>query len=200
MIGLRATLPLLLHLAAALTRAENRPSLEELFKWGEYDSLIQALEPSRTAAEGEASLRGLSSRSDSSEEARARLYLGVAYWATGRREEGTRAFAMATRLDSGLGLDAYYATPEIAARYEQIAEAVRRSAPTARGPQERGFGERSQAPGIALQAAPPRSRAWIWWTGAATAAAAGAAAGTYIFMRLNEAPKETITIIDPKEE
>lgn len=196
---LRAVPPFLLLIAADRILADTRPSLEELFQWGEYDSLIHALEPQRTAADGETALRGLASRSDSAEEAKARLYLGVAYWATGRREEGTRAFAVASRLNPDLSLDPYYATPEIAARYEQIADAVRRSAPAARSapgrPREGDLPPREAA----LPAAPKASRAWIWWTGAAALAAAGAAAGTYVLMRLDEDPKTTTTIIDPKQ-
>jgi hypothetical protein len=178
--------------------AEDPASLEELFKWGEYDSLIQALEPARADADGGAVLRGLASRADSAEEARARMYLGVAYWATGRPGDGARAFTVATRLDESLRLDPLYATAEMAALFEQIAEAGRAPSPgpsSSPAPPEPGRAP-AATPGHPGMRPATRPSPWAWWTGVAVAGAAGAA-GTYLWARSWERPQEVITIIDP---
>src|SRR5688500_16131633 len=105
---------------ASGARAESA-SLEELFKWGEYDSLIHILEPLR--ASGPGGIGNLATRAASAEEAMALTYLGVAYWAKGRTEAGSRAFLQATGFDRSLRLDPLYSTPDMAAHFERLAEA-----------------------------------------------------------------------------
>jgi hypothetical protein len=177
---------------AAGIRASEPASVEELFKWGEYDSLIQVLEPGRPAVH--AGSASLATRADSAEEARARLYLGVAYWAKGRTEAGSRAFLQATRLDPDLRLDPLYATPEMAAHFERLAEVSQRlqsAALPAPAP--------APADGDGKPRKPGRGGASPWWKwgGAAGLAVAGTLTAVYFATRSAEPPKERITVIDP---
>lgn len=177
---------------------EGRIACEDLFKWGEYDSLISVLEPLRADGRGDSILGALASREDSLEEARARMYLGVAYWAKGRPDAGVEAFQVATRLDPTLRLDPLYATPEMAARFEQLADpggAKPETAPQAPAPgPAREDGDREPRPRRAGKAD---------WTRLAVAAAAGAtvvggAVGAYYLVQYLQRPRETIIPIDPE--
>lgn len=161
---------------AALSRA----GFEDLFKWGDYDSLIRVLEP--WVASG---LPSSPSRADSTERGRANLYLGVAYWASGRQELGVQAFTRAARLDSTLRLDPLYSTPEMEARFSAVLEAERNPPP------DRGLGG---SPG-ALEPAPPSNLGWLWWTGAVVVA--GAAGGTWWYLQSQEKPDDVVITIDP---
>jgi hypothetical protein len=182
-------------LAAALggasgIRAAESASLEELFKWGEYDSLIHVLEPPRSSAQEDSILGHLATRADSVEEAKARMYLGVAYWAKGRTEAGSRTFLQATRLDRGLRLDPLYATTEMAAHFERLAEAGQKILIPAvpQGPPPPG-GKTPER----RKAAPRR---WLVWSGVAGAAVAGTFTGIY-FLNRSQRPNEITTVIDP---
>ena len=110
-----------LGLASAARAGELGPTAEDLFQWGEYDSLIRSLEPWLAARSA-----GADARSDSVELAKANLFLGVAYWVTEKRALGEQAFARACRLDAGLRMDRLYATQEIIDRFEVIAAEERR--------------------------------------------------------------------------
>lgn len=115
---------LILALAfSTAVRAEDIvPSLEDLYQWGEYDSLIRYLEPWLAARSD-----GADARADSVELARANLFLGVAYWVTDKKSLGEQAFVRACRLDAGLRMDQLYSTPEIMSRFEAIAAGERRA-------------------------------------------------------------------------
>lgn len=177
---------------------DEKASLAELFTWGEYDSLIRILEPRMVAVDGKPVERPLATRADSLEEARASLYLGVAYWATGRSEQGSRSFSLAARLDEDLRLDPLYATPEMAARFEQIAEAERnRAAPS---PAPVAASTAPPGPGRAEPRSRTRGALRAVWTGAAFAGAAGVVAGAYILVRSLDKPKEIVTVVDPEKD
>lgn len=166
---------------AALSRA----AFEELFKWGDYDSLIHVLEP-LVATEPPVGAKG-PTRADSTGRGRVNLYLGVAYWASGRQEQGVQAFTRAARLDTSLRLDPLYSTPEMEARFAAVLEAERNPAPAPGG-------SGGIAPG-ALAPAKPRDYGWVWWTGAVVVA--GAAGGTWWYLQRQEKPDDVVITIDP---
>lgn len=172
-------------------------SLEDLFRWGEYDSLILILEPARSGADSVRS-SGLATRQDSAGEAMARMYLGVSYWAKGRQEEGARAFGIANRLDSSLRLDPLYTTPEMALRFSQIAAAARR--PDSGAPRSpvvpTAASEGADLPARPGTGKPGRRRAW--WTGAAAAVTATGAVAGYYLVRSGRKPREVTHTIDPE--
>jgi hypothetical protein len=117
----QSALLLVLALGNAARAADSLPSLEDLYQWGEYDSLIRYLEPWLAARSD-----GADARADSVELARANLFLGVAYWVTDKKSLGEQAFVRACRLDAGLRMDQMYSTPEILSRFEAIAAGERR--------------------------------------------------------------------------
>lgn len=133
---------------------------EELYRWGEYDSLIRLLEPRLLAAPGDSS-RNIPD-AERSRAASAHLALGVAYWAGGREAEASLAFAHALRLDPDQRLDPLYSTPDMVLRLESLAEeertrSVTAPAPVSRaGPLEPKLGRKGPS-------------GWLLWTGAAVA-------------------------------
>jgi hypothetical protein len=193
-------------LALAASLASVRPaaaSPEELFKWGEYDSLVRALEPG-VSRPGYAS--SAPTRSDSLERARALLYLGVAYAATGRTAAADSAFACAFGLDTSLALDRFYVTPAIAARFDSVAAGRRRERRPAvpASPTDAVSAPPGPRPALAGPATPPSAalrtgrsdRAWLWWgMGITAAAAAGGGAWWYLSARAKD-PGENVTTID----
>lgn len=147
----------------------SAPSPEDLFKWGEYDSLVRVLEPSLEST----------GAGDSAEMARSNLLLGVAYFATGRPDQAEHAFVQACRLDARVQLETFYVTREIADRFEAVAarEKARRAASAPR-------------PGR------PAAKTKGWWLGGAAAAAA--LGGAYLILTL-EPPKPSVTQIDTRD-
>src|SRR5437868_2542656 len=90
---------------------------EELFKWGEYDSIIRSLEP-MVAAPG--FISQATNRADSADHAKSLLYLGVAYYAKGRTDRADTTLHSAFALDPGLELDRFYVTPAIADHFQAL--------------------------------------------------------------------------------
>lgn len=93
-----------LPLAAGVGDSLAVVSVRNHFEWGEYDSLIAELTPLLAAAPGIA---------DSPEVCRYRLYLGVAYFASGNIPEARRQFEKGVSCDSSAILDRRYASEEI---------------------------------------------------------------------------------------
>lgn len=176
--------------------ASNAPG-EDLFKWGEYDSLIRLLGPVGTTA--------LPAATDSADRAKSYSFLGVAYYATGKTEQADSAFASACRLDPQVDLDRFYVTEEIADRFHAIArnEARRRQArsgtravsaePTTMAPAKPGpppgFGRSPLAGSGGVK--------WAWW-GLGTTALAAAGVGILLLMNWEERPSEKVTSIDAR--
>jgi hypothetical protein len=174
---------LLAALAAGPARAdESGATPEELFQWGEYDSLIRTLEPVLASLSAGASARG-----DSLELAKANLWLGVAYWATGKRDLAEQAFVRGCRLDPGLVLDRLYATPEIFARFDSISARERQerlAASAAAIALPEGTSPAQARNPSAPKPTPADARPWHkrgWALGALTAAGL-AAGGAYYYV------------------
>jgi hypothetical protein len=103
------------HYAAALfffcivtvCSAASPPELWQIrkyFEWGEYDTLLQALEPCLHDT----------SLHDSTYLAECHKYLGVAYFAKSRIGDARIAFQTAYRYNPGISLDTFYVSREIA--------------------------------------------------------------------------------------
>jgi hypothetical protein len=190
---------LILAAAAWALAAGPLVSAEELFKWGEYDSLIRVLEP-LAAAPGY--LSRAADRADSADRARCLLYLGVAYFAKGRSDRADSAFVSACALDSALQLDRFYVTPAIAEHFRDVrTEAFRRREErTARAPSP-GAPEGAQAPlpsGDRPAARLKDDRAWLWW-GLGAAALVAAGGGAYWIATQPSAPREQVTTLDIRD-
>jgi hypothetical protein len=155
--------------------------LEDLFKWGEYDSLIRSLEPVLASQSAGATARG-----DSLEWARSNLWLGVAYWATEKRPLAEQAFVRACRLDPAIALDRLYATPEMVASFDAIASREREARRSALAAAAAAAGPAAPKPPAAK---PWRKRGWA--VGAATAVGL-AAGGTYLYLSSRKEPEEMI--------
>lgn len=160
------------------------PTREDLFKWGEYDSLIREVE-SWLAVQSSGGTAG----ADSAELARANLQLGVAYWAIGRKSLGDRAFIRACRLDTALALNGLYATPQIEARFQELAAAERESI------RKQAAAQTAARPSPAAR--PRKPFAWKWWA-AGGLAAAGAAGGAWYYYLATLPPlhREKVTVVD----
>jgi hypothetical protein len=177
--------------------ASNAPG-EDLFKWGEYDSLIRLLVPVGTTALPAAA-------ADSAERAKSYLFLGVAYYVTGKTAQADSAFVSACGLDPQVKLDRFYVTEEIANHFHAIAldEARRRQArsetravsteATTRAPAEPG---RPSGSGRSLLAR-SGGRKWAWW-GLGTTALGIAGVGILLLMTWEERPSEKVTRIDAR--
>lgn len=179
-----------LALVRPTTAGELEPSAEDLFKWGEYDSLIRSLEPWLAARSA-----GADARADSLELARANLYLGIAYWATDKRSLGEQAFVRAGRLDRTLQMDRLYATPEMAARFDSIVAQERRArdaeiAAAATGKGNAGVPDR---PGPAAR---KTGLGWKAWTVGALTTAGLVAGGTYVILA-NLKPEDEVMTVGP---
>jgi hypothetical protein len=170
---------------------------EELFRWGEYDSLIRALEP-LTQAPGFA--KGAVTRADSSDRAHSLLYLGVAYYAKGRTARADSAFRQACALDSGVAMDKFYVTQAISTHFDAI------RVEDLRGRLERDARTRAIRPVSGATRAPDagkrpdqsvwkQDRNWVWW-GLGTAAAVAAGGGVYWYAVQSSGPHESITTLD----
>jgi hypothetical protein len=153
---------------------------DELFQWGEYDSLERALEPHLREEPGFVA----------GDRARALVYLGVARHVLGRPEEADQAFLEAIRLDTAVRPDRLYVSREIAVRFQAIAAkerervAANRLAPppsaSARSPADSARRAPEQRP-VASAARKPGIR-WAWY--AAGAGAVAVAAGTVAALHL----------------
>jgi hypothetical protein len=173
---------------------------EDLFKWGEYDSLIRVLEPEARAS-GEAR-----TRQDSLRQAKSLLFLGVAFCATGNPERADQAFSRSVELDPQVELDRFYVTAEIANRFQATAlRALRNRPPIAPGaPVARAA---SPAPAAADPSRPTPSvhglshsalapkPTWIW-IGAGAAAALAAATGYILFTERERPSRDEVTAFD----
>lgn len=200
----RAVLPLLLlamawALPPAAQARDLEPGFEDLFQWGEYDSLIRSLEPWLAARSAGGGLRD-----DSLELARANLILGVAYLATNRKTLGEQALVRACRLDPDVSLNRLYATPEIMARFETIAayERQQREQQIADG-RDSWVRHDLKAAGSDRAMARRRGLGWKGWVVGAVATAGLAAGGGYAYYALvDRKPKEIIIPVllppDPK--
>jgi len=192
----------LLAWAASAPRASGPPARgEDLFKWGEYDSLIHLLDPA-VRDKGSAM-----DRADSLEQAKSLLFLGVAFCATGKRERADEAFSRAVELDPAVELDRFYVTEEIANRFQATALRALRRHPVAIVPVSSAPSPAPQAaeprPSVPPPTRPPRAAAlarerghpWAW-IGVGAAAALTAAAGYYLFADHGGPPPDDVTRID----
>lgn len=185
-------LVLLAWAAAPARGGDLEPTAEELFRWGEYDSLVRYLEPWLAARSA-----GADARSDSLELAKANLFLGVAYHYLDRQSLGAQAFARASRLDRATRLDRLYATPTMVASFDSIAAVERAS--LAREERERAAARADSATRAARTATLRRRPArWKLWTGGLVAAAGLAAGGVLAYDILVEArPREREIEVGP---
>ena len=163
---------------------------EDLFKWGEYDSLIRILEPAALHP-GPTGTHG-----DSLAQAKSLLFLGVAFCATGKPDRADEAFSRAVELDPEVELDRYYVTEEIARRFQVTALRALRKHPV------RPVATAASIPvASALPAAPAPARAsrprhgWVWLGVGTTFTVAVVAAGYYLFSD-HGGNREDITRID----
>jgi hypothetical protein len=170
---------------------------DELFRWGEYDSLIRVLEPI---------IRGPDSDTlaDSTDRARSRLYLGVAYFARGRMDRADTAFRSGCAMDAGLELDKFYVTPAISARFEAIKseDGRRRLELDAVARTDRAAQAAAPALPARSPAAPPvlkEDRSWFWW-GLGAAAFVAAGGGAYLYVYHSSGPRESVTRLDLRDD
>jgi hypothetical protein len=178
---------------AALGAAAPVVTADELFKWGEFDSLIRALEPI-TGTPGYA--EKAADRADSAERARSLLYLGVAYSAKGREGKADTAFRSACALDSALELDPFYVIPAIHQRFLAVKEERIRLG------RQRAAAAARPGPGVSAPAGPVlrEDRSWVWW-GLGTAAFMAASGGAYWYIaRQPSGPREEVTIVNARGE
>ena len=179
--------------ALALVRPGNAEPIprvaDNFFKWGEYDSLTNVMEPwlAKRGGDGNAA--------DAPILAKANLYLGVAYYSAGKMQAADEAFGRAYRLDHRVQPDRFYVSNSIANRYDRVAQDLERKRqgdtvsadPSAARPSTTG------ATGRTGTVTPGGHSAWIWWTvGGAGLAAAGTIA--YLMFSSDE-PKETVTTV-----
>jgi hypothetical protein len=183
---------LILVLGAALPARSAIPG-EELFKWGEYDSLIRVLEPAFRAP---GSVR---THEDSLRQAKSLLFLGVAFCATGNPERADRAFSDAVELDPQVELDRFYVTEEIANRFQSTAlRALRKRTPAAAEPDR--FPPKPSASGHpAPVLAPPQGHGWAW-LGLGAAAAIAAVTSYYLLADREEPARDDVIPIDLSEQ
>jgi hypothetical protein len=181
---------------------------EELFRWGEYDSLIRALEP---LAEAPGFATGAATRADSADRARSLLYLGVAYYAKGRTDRADPAFRLACALDSGVELDKFYVTQAIAAHFNDVKsedrrgredrdalDRARRGPGATQAPPAGGSPDRSARTAREARFARKGDHDWLWW-GLGAAAMAAAGGGAYWYASRPSGPQESVTILDIRE-
>lgn len=186
---------LILALASGLDVRAAAP--EELFKWGEYDSLIRVLEPVVTDP---AYASGTSTGPDSQDHAKAYMFLGVAFMATHKPERADSLFMKAWALNPQLQLDRFYVSEAIADRFYAVAEealrqrrnrtALQASRAMAAQP---GTGGQARRDGGALR--DRTGKPWLWW-GLGVTAVAVAGGGAYWFSAKDEGPRENVTVID----
>ena len=164
---------------------------EDLFKWGEYDSLIRILEP---VTAGIGLQDGPRTAADSAVRAKSYLFLGVAFYATGKREQSDSAFARACDLDPLVKLDRFYVTEEIANHFQAIAmDGIRnRKARTAltlasHAMESRTNGDPARVPPVRASSRGGHSllgesqgKGWLWWGLGVTALAAAGGGAYYI--------------------
>ncbi|MDB5105066.1 MAG: hypothetical protein JWP91_2755 [Fibrobacteres bacterium] len=186
-------------LAVTFVRGLSASQPEELFKWGEYDSLIRLLEP---AASNPGALAELRTRPDSLLRAKSFLFLGVAFFATGRMDRADEAFGIACGLDPEVKLDRFYVTEEIANHFQAIAlDGIRRRN------QKAALSQASAA--LSDRARPVRGtgpawksrdgKDWIWW-GLGVTALVAAGGGAIYFSSQSPEGSDNVTTIDARKE
>lgn len=170
---------------------------EELFQWGEYDSLERALEPRLREEPG----------LEAGDRARALVYLGVAWHVLGRPEEADQAFLEACRLDSAVRLDRLYVSGEIADRFHAIAakeresRAAMRMAMVSPSPAQ-APADSSRRPREERPVAPAERKAgirWAWYAAGAGVVAAGTVAILHLIGEDGREPVEPVTEIKVTE-
>lgn len=177
---------------------------EDLFKWGEYDSLIRVLEPYAREA------GGATTHADSLRQAKSLLFLGVAFCATGNPGRADEAFSGAVQLDPQVELDRFYVTEEIANRFQATAlRALRRrpmaqaaapspvpspSLPNSPADAPHASGRPASGPPASGPASALKST-WVW-LGVGTTAAIAAATGYFLLTDRREPAREEVTPID----
>ena len=182
-------------LSIASAASASAPSPEDLFKWGEYDSLLRVLEPDLAESRGDKEF----SRLDSILRAKTLLYAGVAYYATGKRGQADDAFTRACDLDSAIRIDPFYVSREIAGYFEGVAAAGARRRNAKRSGQEapanRAARDDSARRSGNLKVAERQGRAWLWWSLGSMAALAGGGGAYYLITR-DLPPDEHVTTMD----
>ena len=172
---------------------------EDLFKWGEYDSLIRVLEPATRSG----SLSELKTWADSAGSAKSLMFLGVAFFATGESAKADDAFQKACGLDPEVKLDRFYVTEEIANHFQAIAmEGIRRrprkpaAAAVSTATIDSALGSGHGSGGTRTDRLQPRSaKAWLWW-GVGLTAAVAVGGGAVYFAGRDEGENENVTVID----
>jgi hypothetical protein len=187
---------LILSAACTARSGETTVLAEDLFKWGEYDSLIRLLDPIEKGTR-------LSTAADSANLAKSYLFLGVAFYATGKPMQADSAFVSACGLDSHVKLDRFYVTEEIANRFQTfVLEGIRQrqnrkalavaSAGLASAGAKAVHAGPSSRPGRFAR----EGKEWIWWGLGATVLAAGG--GALILMNREEPASDNVTTIDAR--
>ncbi len=103
--------------AAARAQAWDEARLQKFFEWGRYDSLILEMAPMTWGPQAPLPV----DQGDSLRFAKARLYLGVAFFAEGRTPESDQAFRQALEWDPDAKLDPFFVSDAIAARFQALA-------------------------------------------------------------------------------
>jgi hypothetical protein len=188
---------LALALIGPVRALASAPSGEDLFRWGEYDSLIRVLEPEiRSGA-----LAQLSDASDSTARAKTFLFLGVAFYATGNPTRADEAFRTACRLDPDVRIDRFYVTEEIANHFQTVAMDVHPRPPAAatgnlkadaKAPVKAGNGpaRSDRNPGLK----DTRGKSWLWWSLGFTALAVAGGGAYYLATDQDEGEPRVTTI------
>lgn len=183
-----------LALALSLEARAGATPTEDLFKWGEYDSLIRVLEPAASKPE---SVSRLSSQADSLERAKSLLFLGVAFFATNKPDRADQAFTMACTLDPEVKLDRFYVTEEISARFQAILRESLRRRQQEEALEAAKSGGMARSPNAGKQGALRQGgndKAWLWW-GMGVSALVAAGGGAFWYAS-RDAEAENVTTID----
>jgi hypothetical protein len=192
----RAWMAFLIFASIRLAMAAEGPSPgEDLFKWGEYDSLIRLLEPSTMNP------RPVTG-ADSLVRAKSYLFLGVAFFATGKPDQADSAFKTACSLDPKVQLDRFYVTEEIANHFQAIAiDGIRRRqaksamAATTAAMSAKTDAQQGRAPTASIRR---DEKGWVWWGLGATALVT-AGGGAYFFINRDASQSDNVTTIDMRK-
>lgn len=164
---------------------------EDLFKWGEYDSLIRILQPVTALSRLQG---GGGTAADSAVRAKTYLFLGVAFYATGKRERSDSAFGRACELDPWVKLDRFYVSEEIADHFQAIAMDGLRKRKARAAPMH------ASSRGGHTDVREKQGKNWLWW-GLGVTALAAAGGGAYYINSQKDAPSDLparLTTIDAR--
>ncbi len=157
------------------------PLVYDLFKWGEYDSLVKALEP--VIADWQNG-KIPKNKLDSTEAAKSYLLIGAGYFGTDRLTMADSAFTFVCRLDKSIRLDRFYVSKKMADFFDStwIMEKTRGASAVATHTDSNLVRRKSHA------------HEWLKW-GTGVVATAATLGGTYLILSHPQEKKTTVTTV-----